>query len=237
MVVRHHQIDFASGALVFPGGKADEQDFAPELRALSIGGTHDENLFGAQVAALRESFEECGLLLAVDADSGAMIDAVRLAGLQKYRQPIVDSELGFVAFLTEQKLRLKCDLLSHFAHWITPEMMPKRFDTHFFLAPAPDDHLALHDGRESVDSVWIRPADAIAEAQAGKRTVIFPTLRNIEKLGRYASVAQALASVVDQVPVPVLPWLEKRDEGRVLCIPVEAGYDVCEQLMQPSNTP
>jgi len=231
MVVRHHQIDFASGALVFPGGKADEQDFDNRMHACATGGVDKADLFGAQVAAMRETFEECGILLATDQVTGAMIDGVRLAGLQKYRQPIVDGELPFADFLSNEKLTLDCGQLGHFAHWITPEMMPKRFDTHFFVASAPEDHLALHDGHESVDSVWITPATALAEAAAGTRTIIFPTLRNIEKLNEFASVAEAKAYCKNHSPYPVLPWVERRDDMNVLCIPPEAGYAVNEEIM------
>ncbi|MEM7219135.1 MAG: NUDIX hydrolase [Pseudomonadota bacterium] len=230
MVVRHHQIDFASGALVFPGGKADPQDFEPELRELAIGGTDDDDLFGAQVAALREAFEECGVLLARRLGEDRLIDGERLASLQTYREPINNGELGFAQFLREQHLVLDCGALGHFAHWITPEMMPKRFDTHFFVASAPPDQLAVHDGYESVDSVWIRPADAIGDAESGQRTIIFPTLRNIHALDRATTVAEAFDQLPAK-PVPVLPWMEKRDDGQYLCIPPEAGYDISEEKM------
>ncbi len=231
MVVRHHQIDFASGALVFPGGKADPQDFETDLRDLADGGNPDDKLFAAEVSALRETFEECGILLANDAATCSMIDGIKLASLQKYRQPIVDHEMTFAELLKQENLVLQCGNLAHFAHWITPEMMPKRFDTHFFAASAPDDHLALHDGHESVDSVWIRPGVALEEAQAGKRTIIFPTLRNIEKLAKYASVEEVMTSCAGSPPFPVLPWVERRDDGNYLCIPPEAGYDVNEEFM------
>lgn len=231
MVVRHHQIDFASGALVFPGGKADPQDFEPELRALTEGGNDDDKLFAAEVSALRETFEECGILLANETRTGKLIDGLKLASLQKYRKPIVDGEMTFAKLLQDEGLKLQCGNLAHFAHWITPDMMPKRFDTHFFAAFAPEDHLALHDGHESVDSVWIRPAVALAEAEEGKRTVIFPTLRNIEKLAKYNNVAEVMDACVGNPPYPVLPWIERRDNGNYLCIPPEAGYDVNEEFM------
>ena len=231
MVVRHHQIDFASGALVFPGGKADPQDFEPALRQLADDGHSDDKLFAAEVSALRETFEECGILLARDLETDKTLDGVKLAALQKYRKPIVDHEMSFADLLEQEGLRLQCGNLGHFAHWITPAMMPKRFDTHFYAASAPEDHLALHDGHESVDSVWIKPATALAEAAEGKRTIIFPTLRNIEKLARFETVAQALDACEAEKPVPVLPWTEKRGDDTYLCIPPEAGYDVNEELM------
>jgi hypothetical protein len=113
-----------------------------------------------------------------------------------------------------------------FAHWITPEFMPKRFDTWFFLVAAPEDQVAVHDGREGVDSVWIRPADAIAEAEAGRRIIIFPTLLNVQKLGRSASVAEALAAAHREPIVTVLPRVFETAAGSVLRIPAEAGYGI-----------
>ncbi len=116
-------------------------------------------------------------------------------------------------------------------------MVPKRFDTHFFLALAPGDHIARHDGHESVDSVLIQPADVLAEAQSGERTVIFPTLRNIEKLGRHGTPEAAInAATQSAPPVTVLPWTEKRDDGTYLCIPPDAGYEIAEWKM-PDREP
>lgn len=231
MVVRHQQIDFASGALVFPGGKADPADFDPALEPYLDGAAAKEDMRAIQVSAIREAFEECGILLARESDGTGLISAARLAELADYRDRLHAGELTILEFVDREDLRLACDQLTHFAHWVTPEAMPKRFDTHFFLAPAPTDHLALHDGHESVDSTWIRPDEALADAKAGKRTVIFPTLRNIEKLGHFATVQAAVDATDGTTPVTVLPWTEKRDDGTYLCIPVEAGYDISEEQM------
>lgn len=231
MVVRHHQIDFASGALVFPGGKADEADFDPALDPYLDGAMVEKDMTAIQVASIREAFEECGVLLARPEGSDALISGQRLSELEPYRDRLHKGELTILEFLERENLRLACDTLVHFAHWVTPEMMPKRFDTHFFLAAAPADHLAVHDGHESVDSVWITPAEAIADAAAGKRTVIFPTLRNVEKLGTSATVTDAIAAAGEAAPVMVLPWMDKRDDGTYLCIPPEAGYAVSEEKM------
>ena len=231
MVVRHHQIDFASGALVFPGGKADPADFDAGLDDYLDGAMTDPDMKAIQVASIREAFEECGVLLARPTGSEELISGERLAELEPYRDRLHKGEITILDFLETEGLRLACDRLVHFAHWVTPTMMPKRFDTHFFLAAAPADHLAVHDGHESVDSVWISPAEALADAAAGKRTVIFPTLRNIEKLGNSGSVSEALSAAAESTPVMVLPWTEQRDDGTYLCIPVEAGYDVSEEKM------
>jgi 8-oxo-dGTP pyrophosphatase MutT (NUDIX family) len=231
MVVRHHQIDFASGALVFPGGKADPQDFDADLIPHLDGAATDADMRAIQVSAIREAFEECGILLAREEGQDGIIDARRLLELEPYRISLHNGSASLKAFVEAERLRLACDQLVHFAHWVTPDMMPKRFDTHFFLAAAPRDHLAVHDGHESVDSVWIRPADAIAQAERGERTIIFPTLRNIEKLGQNATVADAIAGARQSKVVRVLPWTERRDDGTFLCIPPEAGYAISEERM------
>lgn len=231
MVVRHHQIDFASGALVFPGGKADPQDYDPALLAHLDGAAADADMRAIQVSAIREAFEECGILLARTEGAAGLVDARRLVELEPYRTSLHSGASSLRAFVENERLRLACDQLVHFAHWITPEMMPKRFDTHFFLAVAPADHLAVHDGHESVDSVWIRPADALAQAAAGTRTIIFPTLRNIEKLAAFDTVAAAVAGARAAPVVRVLPWTERRADGTFLCIPPEAGYAVSEERM------
>ena len=231
MVVRHHQIDFASGALVFPGGKADPQDFDDALLPWLEGAATDRDMRAIQVSAIREAFEECGVLLAREKGSDDLVPGERLAKLEHYREPLNNGEVPLLDFLQQEELVLACDTLVHYAHWITPEMMPKRFDTHFYLAMAPADHVALHDGYESVDSVWIAPADALAEAEAGTKTVIFPTLRNIEMLAETTTPEEAIAAAKTRTIVPVLPWTEQREDGNYLCIPEAAGYQISEEKM------
>jgi hypothetical protein len=169
------------------------------------------------------------VLLARRAGSPALIDARALAALEPYRKALVTGAVGLFDFVTREDLRLACDRLTPFAHWITPTMVPKRFDTHFFVAEAPSDHLALHDGHESVDSVWITPAAAIEAAQARRYTVIFPTLRNLEKLGHAQSPAEACRQAAASAIVSVTPWNERRADGNYLCIPKDAGYAVTEE--------
>ena len=234
MVVRHHQIDFASGALVFPGGKADPQDFDAELMSNLKDPAPSDDMRAIQVSAIREAFEECGILLAYDSD-GELVDAQRLATLQDCREPMNNGDLPLKTFLQSEQLTLACDRLVHFSHWITPTMMPKRFDTHFYLVAAPPDQLAVHDGYESVDSVWITPAQALADAKAGTRTVIFPTLRNIEKLAEYQTVDEALTKTLAEPVVSVLPWTEQREDGAYVCIPTDAGYAVTEEKIPTSS--
>lgn len=233
MVVRHHQIDFASGALVFPGGKADPQDFDEALIDHLDGAAADPDMRAMQVAAIRESFEESGVLLARPAGSDSLVDAERLRALSPYQSSLHAGEISITEFAQREHLRLACDTLHHFAHWVTPPMMPKRFDTHFFLAAAPEDHLAVHDGSENVDSTWINAGRAVEEAKAGKRTVIFPTMRNLERLAGYRTIAEAFDDAARTPIVPILPWTEQRDDGNYICIPADVGYEVTEEKLPP----
>lgn len=234
MVVRHHQIDFATGALVFPGGSVDPTDMDGRLRARTRGADGlDDLAFGFRVAAIREAFEESGVLLARPKGSDGFVDAARTSALvEAWAEPIEKGETTLAAMLQGEDLELAVDALVPFAHWITPPALAKRFDTHFFLAPAPVGQLARHDGRESVDSVWVRPADACAAADAGERTVIFPTRMNLEKLGRSDSVAAALETAAASPVVTVEPRVEVFDGGRIMRIPIEAGYGAAEVVLE-----
>ncbi|MBT4494373.1 MAG: NUDIX hydrolase [Gammaproteobacteria bacterium] len=228
MVVRHHQIDFASGALVFPGGKIDDGDF--KVRDFCNGvSSADDTSVGLMAGAIREAFEECGILLARENGVSDLISGERLSALEPYRDKLHKGELSFAEFLAQEHLTLACDKLQHFAHWITPPVLPKRFDTHFYLASAPADHLAIHDGHESVDSIWITPADAAKGESDGTYTIIFPTLANVEMLGESESVESAMDMANNRNIVSILPWTEEREDGTYVCIPDDAGYTLYEQ--------
>ena len=224
MVKRHHQIDFMAGALVFPGGKLTEKDFDPALVALADGVESLSDLMRATVAAaIREAFEESGVLFARDAGSDALVSAERLGQLEHYRLRLEKGEIGLVEMLRAENLRLAGDQLVPFAHWITPERMPKRFDTYFFLAAASAGHVGRHDGRESVDSTWIRPEDAIAGRK--RWNVLFPTKLNLMKLAKSPDVETALAAARAAPLVTVMPWLEEGPDGPILRIRDDAGYE------------
>ena len=235
MVARHHQIDFASGALVFPGGKVDEGDNIREIREYCDGieGLSDDD-FALQVAAIREGFEECGLLLAREEGQVGLINAKRLEELDKYREPMNNHQITLIDFLKEQKLRLACDELHSYSRWITPEFMPKRFDTAFYLAKAPLDQVASHDGYESVDSVWINPQQALDDAEAGRRTVIFPTRLNLKVLAEASSVGEAFSQNFSRQKKPILPTLCRERLTVYMQLPEDGGYGVVKETLEDS---
>lgn len=232
MVVRHHAIDFASGALVFPGGRVEDSDHALASQLDNAHGL-DGNALAFRIAAIRETFEECGVLLARPYGSDRLIDAVTLKRLEdQHRAALNAGSIGFDAVLASEELVPALDLMVHFAHWITPSNQPKRYDTHFFLAEAPPEHLAVHDGYEAVESIWITPAQALAETEAGRFKLVFATAKNLEKLGRSATVAEAMARARQATVVTVQP-VGTRLEGsrRLLRIPAEADYGGSEFIV------
>jgi 8-oxo-dGTP pyrophosphatase MutT (NUDIX family) len=220
MVVRHRQIEFAAGALVFPGGRVEEAD--AEI-ATGLGASDAFAAF--RVAAIREVFEETGLLLARTTGGVALTPEQGAAVVAAHRDALNAGSRAFAALLQAEGLVPDVGALVHFAHWVTPDDLAKRFDTHFFLAPAPGGHAATHDGHEAVDSVWITPEAALAEAAAGTKTLLFPTRMNLGRLAGAASLAAALETAAARPVVTVQPRLETDASGaRMLRIPVEAGY-------------
>jgi 8-oxo-dGTP pyrophosphatase MutT (NUDIX family) len=228
MMVRHHEIEFASGALVFPGGSVDAGDQAmverPELHAGSE--SLDTATLNFRVAAIRETFEESGILLARPRGSQALIEAAWAGEIAaSHRAPLCAREVSFAEILVQHDLGLALDLLVPYAHWITPEKMPKRFDTWFFLAAAPPEQVGAHDGRESTDSIWLSPREALEGGASGRFKLPFPTTRNLIKLGKQPGVAAALEDARRRPIVTVMPVMTKDGDKRRLRIPAEAGYD------------
>jgi 8-oxo-dGTP pyrophosphatase MutT (NUDIX family) len=228
MMVRHYEIDFNSGALVFPGGSVDKND--KEIIARSELYTGGEGLDAAglsfRIAAIRETFEESGILLARPKGSKALVDAKRASEIEAvHRADLNDRKITFLQVLIDNGMVLALDELVPYAHWITPEGMPKRFDTWFFLAAAPPDQLGAHDGKESTDSIWVSPREALEGGESGRFKLPFPTTRNLIKLGKQGSVKAALDDSRGKPVVTVMPVMTKLNGGRQLRIPREAGYD------------
>jgi 8-oxo-dGTP pyrophosphatase MutT (NUDIX family) len=236
MVVRHHQIDAFSGALVFPGGKLEDADGDARLRVRCGGADRiEDDELKFRIAGVREAFEECGILLARQRGQRALIAAADLLAIeQRWRARLAKDEASIVDLVEAEDLELATDLMVPFAHWITPTFAPRRFDTWFFLAEAPQDQIALHDGSESVDSVWIGAQQAIDEATAGRRTLVHATTKNLELLAEGKTVAGVLAAASSRKIVTVQPWVETRDGKRFLHIPPDAGYRNLVREMPPT---
>ena len=228
MVVRHHEIDFASGALVFPGGKLDAEDSSPEWDGLLASAVPGELDRAFAIAALRETFEEAGILIARKRGSSALLDA------GEAHRIVAEHRAGgrqtrFVDLIRRAGAELAMDLLVRFAHWITPVGLPKRFDTQFFLVAAPVGQAGAHDGTESIEGFWIRPQQGLREAREGTRSLVPATRLNLEKLSRSSSVAEAVAAARASTIVTVVPQVKRNPDGsRSIRIPHEAGYGISE---------
>ena len=141
----------------------DGAELAPQLvRSLASGGPAT-----LQVTAIRETFEECAILLAREAGQTGMVSATRAQELGHYRYLLQGGDTSLAQFLARENLLLACDELIHYANWVTPDFMPRRFDTHFFLAVAPPEQQAIEDGHESISVDWIRPAKALELIDSG----------------------------------------------------------------------
>ncbi len=207
MLRRNLRSRFVAGAYLFPGGAVDADDAAPELlaRAHGIDATvADERLAigpGALrfwVAAIRESFEEAGVLLARDSQTGEPIDVGHpesATGLDRDRRALIAGERTFFGVVRDRDLLVDAGALDPVARWITPPGAPRRYDTWFFVAAAPDGHAYLHDDDETVASTWIRPADALERARREEIQLIFPTYRSLQVLAGYRTVSELVGDV------------------------------------------
>lgn len=219
MVRRHVRSDFAPDVYVFPGGSvkaADvEAEAAPDVCAPTASGVTGLGT-GLRVAALRELFEEAGVLLAYRQDTWLRLTAEVAARFQRYRTELCAGNVGLGGVAAREGLRLATDDLVHWAHWITPEAMPKRFDTHFFLAQAPEEQLAMHDAIEVTDSAWVVPEDALAGHARGEFPLVFATVRQLRELVGLADVAAARERFAGRSPRTIMPEAVRLADGSIV---------------------
>jgi 8-oxo-dGTP pyrophosphatase MutT (NUDIX family) len=229
MITRHAAVAFAGGAAVFPGGRLDAEDSAPALlqHCRAVPGIDPAQL-ALRICAIRETFEEAGLLLARRAVSERLLTGGEIGTIQAALLARLGHAADFTELVSEGGLELATDLLVPFAHWITPAIRPRRYDTHFFLATAPAQQEARHDGHEAVDSIWVAPAQAAADGAAGRVKMIFATRFNLLKLARSATREAAFAAARADTIVTVCPEYRETPRGLMWSIPIEAGYGVGE---------
>ncbi|MBI1392089.1 MAG: NUDIX hydrolase [Alphaproteobacteria bacterium] len=232
MVERHRDIGFAGGALVFPGGRIDPTDRSPEWRSMASGLDSDALIAAGQIAAIREAFEEVGVILARRRGAEEFLDAEAATALADWRARSERDDAAFLEMATVEGLVLACDALSLFAHWVPPAGLHKRFDTLFFIAAAPVGQTICQDGFEATEAIWIRPAKAIEDGAAGRRKVIFPTARNLELLGLSAYTDEALIDARRRNIRRVQPRVLERDGVSYLTIPDDLGYPVTEEPLE-----
>ena len=218
MVRRVIQSDFMPDVYVFPGGSVSIDDAATELSegtcapvAPSAADPEGRTALGKGIraAAIRELFEEAGILLANHSDTATMLALTeeQIPRYATYRQAFHQRAGSLVAMARAENLRYATDRLGYFAHWITPDGMPKRFDTHFFITTAPEEQQAAHDRLETSEGVWIAPAEALTRFKRDEFPIVFATIHQLRELSALHSVKEALEyTATRHVPVrePVL---------------------------------
>jgi 8-oxo-dGTP pyrophosphatase MutT (NUDIX family) len=228
---------FAGGAHVFPGGAVDDADREPGVEACCDGRTDDDasQVLGLEsgglaywVAAVRECFEEAGVLLAHDR-SGELVrfDHPDVAArFERARREVAAGSRRLVDVCGDEGLRLALGDIHYVSHWITPPGLSRRFDTRFFVARAPAAQRPLHDRFETVASAWVRPADALAAERRGEIELILPTMHSLGVLDRFAGTDELLTAIaaIDEVPLSV-PRLVREQGGVRVLLQGDDGYE------------
>lgn len=239
MMQRTLSAAFAHGMYVFPGGKVDAADEADHFEPICDG--LDDGPASARlglesgglawyVAAVREVFEEAGVLLARRDGAAEVVDLDEPEIAARYndaRHAVHEGRLDFAQFCADEGLLLLVDSLHLVDHWITPQGERRRFDTRFFLCAAPPAQHPLHDDKETIDSRWVRPVDAIELWRDGELQMLPPTVATLEFLLPHETAADAVAAAAAVgIPEPVLPKVVVVD-GKFVGIkrPGDDGYD------------
>ncbi len=242
MLRRNLASEFVAGAFVFPGGSVDPEDHGPGVEALCRGRTDAEAsaVLGVEsgglaywVAALRECFEEAGVLLARHRSHGGaggpLLDtsdpeaALRFA---TYRDAVNQGTLGLLDICRQEDLVLVVDAVHYVSHWITPELAPRRYDTRFFITAAPVGQVARHDDAETIATIWVRPHDALAREAAGEIELLPPTIANLRSIEGFTSAGDVVAWASQVTHVTTVLPIVLIEDGHILILrPGDPGYE------------
>jgi 8-oxo-dGTP pyrophosphatase MutT (NUDIX family) len=227
LVKRSRMVDFMAGAHVFPGGRLDKSDASPEacaLLAAGVGGLQERlgealpptQAAGLFIAAIRETFEEAGLLLGTLGAGWAMEEARRALA----------SGAQFLTLIA----RLDAPALVPWVRWVTPEVSPKRFDARFFLARAPEGQEPKVDGREATEGLWITPRDALGRWEGGDMQLAPATAKSIDVLCAYGSVEAALKDAGRRPPPVAMPVVWQEDGRAYISLPGDPKHPLPDVL-------
>jgi 8-oxo-dGTP pyrophosphatase MutT (NUDIX family) len=243
MLRRNLNSVFVGGAYVFPGGAVDDADRHTDLEAVCEGRSDrqasealgiEQGGLAFWVAAIRECFEEAGVLLAYD-ELGALVrlgDPTLARRFERHRTAVDRGERRLVEICAEERLRLAVDHLHYFSHWITPVGAPRRYDTRFFVCAAPPEQTPLHDNRETIAHLWIRPRDALHRHARGEFELILPTLESLEAIDRFERSSDLIAAAAAAGDAPDLqPRLEAGGHGVRIHLPGDP--DLARRIDQP----
>jgi 8-oxo-dGTP pyrophosphatase MutT (NUDIX family) len=246
MVRRHEGTAFMGGAHVFPGGRVDKADHdggtawceGVDHAARQLSDLNRTLAIAFHVAAARELFEEAGVLLARDR-TGQM---VALAGsetharFKAYRTAVHDGRTTLRAVIEQEELRLALDSLILFAHWVTPPVDTRQFDTRFFMTRVPSDQSPAHDESETTHSVWLTPRDAIAQSVAGGIVLPPPTWTTLREVEHFESVDAAVSWARQRRISRREPKVLEEDGRRVLLLPGDPDYPEAADDERPAET-
>lgn len=236
MIRRTQSAVFMGGAHVFPGGGVDAADAAAELAGYCEGldDVEASRLLGVErgglaywAAALRECFEEAGLLLAHDS-AGDYVDLdqpQRSRIFAQWRESVRAGRASLADLCREEKLRLAAGRLAYYSHWITQPGRPRRYDTRFFVAEAPAAQTPSHDNSETVGHIWIRPGEALERHRRGEMQLVFPTIKTLESIAGFDGVAALMAYARSPRKMPAMaPRSASSRDGMKLLVPGDYAY-------------
>ena len=237
MIQRNAKTNFGN-AWVFPGGKLDEVDGIDEANDFCFGLSDEmaSQILGLKkgglnywVACIRECFEECGVLLAYRENGDLLDDPSKdeMTILNRYRDLLNQGEPVLYQLCKEMNLKLAVDRLAYISHWVTPKFEMKRYSTRFFIALAPENQKAEHDGGEGVKSTWITPENALEKGKTGEFPIILPTIKNLESIEGFSSTRDLMeAKVKFQNEVSCIePKFFMKDGKMVGLLPGDKGYE------------
>lgn len=245
MVLRHPRNKFVADSYVFPGGALDEEDcdenFEPLCRGLDLSAAAGiipdmptpVRSLGAWVAAVRETFEEVGIMLAYDRQGRllAFRDEAESARFAEHRRRLNQKSITLKTILEQEKLTLATDRIFYYSHWITPELSPIRYNVRFFAAVAPEDQVPGHDGLELTGHVWITPGEALQANREGRFKMVLPTIMTLRELALFDSVERVIRSTRNK-PIPaILTRLIQKENGYVEIMPDGTHFGPSPVLM------
>ncbi len=241
MLRRNLAAEFSAGAYVFPGGSVDAEDRSPAATALCRGRTDadasailgvDSGGLAFWVAALRECFEEAGVMLAGTADGPDgptppdLSDRQLAERFAAHRRALNEGSIGLVEVCKRENLVLAADTLHYVSHWITPQLSPRRYDTRFFVTAVPPGQEAEHDEGETIATVWVRPRAALAASTGAEVDLLPPTMANLRNLAPFRTTDEAMAWARQVTDVPTVLPIVLIEDGHVLILrPGDAGYE------------
>jgi 8-oxo-dGTP pyrophosphatase MutT (NUDIX family) len=248
LMQRHKEQAFMGGAYVFPGGRMDRNDCETNLSKFVLGLSppeaktrlneselDDETALGLYLCAVRETFEESGVLLAENA-SGEKInfrDSETASRFARYRRQLNSSEFTLLQFAVKEDIRFQSDRMVPYSRWITPEVESRRFDTRFFIARMPRDQAPIHDAMEMTKSLWTTPAKALNRQKAREIILMPPTLKTLEELADFSSIDMVFSIAYQKQIQPILPQAFSEDKGFGVKLPHDPEYSLPRYKQPP----